>query len=116
MCKCRLEIDSVRAMKLGRSSDLQSILPSNMTLTRQTSRVRSWRRCLIAAATLLLIPKCPACFAAGVLCTTGFGLSIPVAGMMRSMLIGFSVFGFAWWLYCLAASHPALPDDARRAG
>ncbi|MEO5912846.1 MAG: hypothetical protein ABIS50_01345 [Luteolibacter sp.] len=42
---------------------------------------------MVPSVLLVLIPKCPACFAAYVALASGIGLSIPVADGLRTALI-----------------------------
>ena len=46
--------------------------------------VASW---LVPSGLLVLMPKCPACFAAYIAAATGLGLSVPAASGLRVTLI-----------------------------
>ena len=60
---------------------------------RAPRRGSFWGRCreiagwLLPAATLALIPKCPACVAGYVALATGIGISLPTASIVRGSLI-----------------------------
>ena len=42
---------------------------------------------LVPSAVLLVLPKCPVCFAGWIAVTTGVGVSISAAGILRSVLL-----------------------------
>ena len=42
---------------------------------------------VVPAATLLLMPKCPMCFAGYVALATGIGVTLPTAMWLRAMLV-----------------------------
>lgn len=46
---------------------------------------------IVPSLMLVLIPKCPACFAAYVALGSGIGMSLPVAAAVRTGLIGLCV-------------------------
>jgi hypothetical protein len=46
---------------------------------------------LLPGATLVLLPKCPACVAAYVALATGIGISLPTAGWLRAAIIVCSI-------------------------
>ena len=59
---------------------------------RSSSRRRTWRLfeaagCVMPGAMILLLPKCPACLAAWLALATGVGLSVPAAGIVRTLLL-----------------------------
>jgi hypothetical protein len=48
---------------------------------------------------IALLPKCPACLAAWLAVAAGVGLSVPAAGLLRTLLLVLSV---APWIYLAA--------------
>lgn len=98
MCRCNFESEAAAIVKLGPKSNSQSNSLSYATLTNRPRQIWSFLQWLFPVATVVLMPKCPACFAATVLLATGVGLSIPVAGIVRGGLIGLSVAAFVWCL------------------
>jgi hypothetical protein len=50
-------------------------------------RVLNYLRMLIPGAILILLPKCPACFAAYIALGTGIGISISTAAQIKMLLI-----------------------------
>ena len=46
---------------------------------------------IVPSATLILIPKCPACVAAYVALATGIGITLPAATWLRAMLVAMCV-------------------------
>ena len=57
---------------------------SNAPRERRRGEIAGW---LISAATLVMMPKCPACLAAYVAFATGIGISFPTATWLRAVLI-----------------------------
>ena len=62
-------------------------------IKRRGKEVAPW---LVPAGLLLLIPKCPVCFAAYIAAGTGLGLSLPAAGGLRIALIILCVLSLAF--------------------
>jgi hypothetical protein len=60
---------------------------------RRGKEVASW---LVPGGLLVLIPKCPVCFAAYIAAFTGLGLSIPAATGLRVALITLCVLSLAF--------------------
>jgi hypothetical protein len=58
--------------------------PRPATFARRCVGIVGW---LFPSAILVLLPKCPACFAAYVAIATGLGLSIPTATYLRLLLV-----------------------------
>lgn len=54
-------------------------------------RAAGFARWIVPSLMLVLMPKCPACFAAYVALASGIGLSLPVASAARMVLIGLCV-------------------------
>jgi hypothetical protein len=63
------------------------------TLLRRAFGAGRW---LVPGAILALLPKCPACLAAYVLLWTGIGLSMRIAGIVRTGLLVLSIAVLAW--------------------
>ena len=76
--------------------------PSNAhTLFRSTSAVGKW---LVPTALLVLMPKCPICFAGYIALGTGLGISLTAAAWLRTGLIA----------VCIAALIYLLANGLRR--
>lgn len=53
-------------------------------------------RWALPGSVLVLIPKCPACFAAYIALASGIGLSIPAASFIRYALIALCILSLAF--------------------
>lgn len=60
---------------------------------KRSTAVAEW---LVPGLLLVLMPKCPACFAAYIALATGIGLSLPVASFVRTTLIVMGVAALAF--------------------
>jgi hypothetical protein len=70
-----------------------SVVPKQSSETAPAARFRRTAQLIQCGASLVmfaLIPKCPACVAAYVLCFTGVGLSYSVAAVVRWGLVALS--------------------------
>ena len=63
-----------------------------------TRKRLKWVGFLLPGATLVLLPKCPACLAAYIAVGTGLSMSIPAASGLQAILIGLSVAPLLWLL------------------
>ena len=59
--------------------------------TRKPSRLRGAAGWIVPAGVLALIPKCPACIVAYVAISTGLGISMSAASVLRGLLIAMCV-------------------------
>ena len=62
-------------------------------IKRRGKEVAPW---LVPGGLLILIPKCPVCFAAYIAAGTGLGLSLPAASGLRVALIGLCLLSLAF--------------------
>ncbi len=62
-------------------------------IKRRGKETAAW---LLPGGMLVLIPKCPVCFAAYIAAGTGLGLSIPAASSLRIVLITLCVLSLAF--------------------
>lgn len=62
-------------------------------IKRRGKEAAAW---LLPGGMLVLIPKCPVCFAAYIAAATGLGLSIPAASGLRVALITLCVLSLAF--------------------
>jgi hypothetical protein len=63
---------------------------------RVARRRFDWAKCSLPTLILALLPKCPACLAAYVALGTGISLSVAVASVLRTVLIGGCVATLVW--------------------
>ena len=99
MCCCGVNSKPVATVEF--ESELNSLDRKplcNANVTGWTRHAWSGLQWALPVATVVLIPKCPACVAAIVLLFTGVSLSIPAAGALRWILIGVSLVALVWCL------------------
>jgi hypothetical protein len=65
----------------------------NALRARRGGEIAGW---LLSAATLVMMPKCPACLAAYVAVATGIGISFPTATCLRIIMIAACTFSMAY--------------------
>jgi hypothetical protein len=78
----------------GRSAR-DSSQPVSLPWLRRWLRRARW---IVPGAILALLPKCPACLAAYIAMGTGFGLSLPVATHLRTLLVLLCVTSMAYFV------------------
>lgn len=63
-------------------------------------------KCSLPTLVLVLLPKCPACFAAYVALGTGISVSVTAASFLRTLLIGICAAILVWLLASALRSAP----------
>jgi hypothetical protein len=79
-CGAGLSDTGPRAVVLRTADDH----PRPPTFVRRCAGFAGWA---VPAAILVLLPKCPACLAAYIAIGTGFGLSLPAATHLQTLLL-----------------------------
>jgi hypothetical protein len=77
----------------------------------RTHRTFALGKFSLPALILAVLPKCPACFAAYLALGTGISVSVTVASLFRTMLIGICVASLVWIF--ASAFHSALMNPLR---
>lgn len=83
--------------------------------TRNHDAASRWRRggeivgWIIPSATLVLLPKCPACVVAYVALFSGVGISVTSASYLRTSLLTLCVGALLWLAW--KRLHPRSPDE-----
>ncbi|WP_145175617.1 hypothetical protein [Gimesia aquarii] len=74
---------------MSSSCHCRTSLRETPTIGKPSKQFLPTLSCLLSGIVLALMPKCPACIAAYIALFTGVGLSTPVAGYLRILLVTF---------------------------
>ncbi|WP_144986734.1 hypothetical protein [Gimesia aquarii] len=72
---------------MSSSCHCRTSLKETPTVGKPAKQILPTLSCLLSGLALALMPKCPACVAAYIALFTGVGLSTPVAGYLRILLV-----------------------------